>query len=294
MPAVREPARAGTFYAGQPEALRRQVESCFLHELGPGGLPTVVPGPTTRVIGLVVPHAGLMYSGPAAAWAYGELARDGTPELVVLVGPNHTGMGAPAAVSDAEAWRTPLGTVPVARSEAEQLARYGYQVDELAHRFEHALEVQLPFLQFLYGDRVPPVLPVVLGMSGESMVRSARAMRLERLAEGLEALTVDRNVVMLATSDLSHYVSASQAHAKDMLATSEIVALQADRLLEVVDEQQITMCGALPVALVIRALSGEAHSAALLTYYNSGDISGDHDQVVGYAAVALYAQAGER
>jgi len=293
MPAVRHPARAGSFYASEAEALRRQVQACFLHSLGPGAVPTASETAPTHLVGLVAPHAGLMYSGPAAAWDYAELARAGRPELVIIAGPNHTGMGHPAAVSAADAWETPLGMVPVSRPDVERLLGHGFVEDESAHRFEHALEVQLPFLQVIYGERVPAIVPIVLGAVGASLRASARALNLEALAEGLAALTLDRSVVIVASSDLSHYVPATTARRQDDKAIAEIVALEPDRLLEVVDENDISMCGALPVALLLQALRGTARSATVLKYYNSGDISGDYAQVVGYAAIAVYAEAGE-
>jgi len=292
MPAVRHPARAGSFYAAEPGALRRQVEACFLHSLGPGAIPEVAAGPPPRLLGLVSPHAGLMYSGPAAAWGYSELAREGTPDLVVLVGPNHSGLGSAAAVSAADCWRTPLGEVAVSRPDTERLLEHGFSADDEAHRFEHALEVQLPCLQFLYGERVPPMVFVALRPPQPSLVRSAAQMQLDRLAGGLASLLADRSVVMIASSDLSHFLPAPTARELDMRAVDQVLALEADRLLEVVDEHDISMCGALAVALVIKALSGTAHTAALLTYYNSGDISGDYHQVVGYASVALRGQLG--
>ncbi len=287
MPGIRHPARAGSFYAAERQALRRQVEACFLHSRGPGAVPTVSPGPLTRLAGIVSPHAGLMYSGPAAAWGFAELARAGRPDLVVLLGPNHSGLGAGAALSTAEAWQTPLGLAAVDQPATAGLLEHGFTTDDLAHQYEHSIEVQLLFLQFLYGEELPPIVPIVLRSTDESARRSAARLHSDRLAAGLATLLEDRATLLVASSDLSHYLPAAEARRLDDLAVNSVLTLEPGRVLEVVDEHAITMCGVLPVALTLQALAGVARTASLLTYYNSGDISGDHSQVVGYASIAL-------
>src|SRR5512137_2512557 len=141
---IRRPTQAGAFYAGDAEALKRQVESCFLHEFGPMKLPKVYANGPRNVVGLVCPHAGYMYSGPIAANAYYELALDGKPDTVVILGPNHTGYGSALALMDEGVWRTPLGDVEVDTIVAHELCRETglLDVDESAHRFEHSVEVQ--------------------------------------------------------------------------------------------------------------------------------------------------------
>ena len=149
---VRHPSQAGTFYAGSPTTLRSEVENCFKHKYGPGRTPEVKKDKPRKIVGIVVPHAGYMYSGHIAAHSYLTLGSDGTPKTVVLLGPNHTGMGSGVSILTEGAWRTPLGDVAIDSDMADQIWRASQiiDVDEEAHRFEHSIEVQLPFLQYLY------------------------------------------------------------------------------------------------------------------------------------------------
>ena len=153
---TRFPAVAGTFYAATKEALVRQIRNCFLHRLGPGSLPEVSEDGERRIAGLVSPHAGYMYSGPVAAHGYHRLASDGKPEVFVILGPNHTGYGSPVSMVDRCVWVTPLGEAVVDEDVAKAIFRASgiVDVDPVAHRYEHSIEVQLPFLQYLYGPSI--------------------------------------------------------------------------------------------------------------------------------------------
>jgi AmmeMemoRadiSam system protein B len=293
MDSVRRPAVAGTFYRGDPRALRAEIEDCFTHQLGPGAIPTVDPEGPGRILGLVCPHAALQYSGPAAAWSYRELARDGAPDAIIVVGPNHTGMGQAVAVSAAAAWNTPLGDVPVAADlRAGVLAAFpGAREDDSAHRFEHSLEVQLPFIQYFFGRDVP-VLPIALRKVSESAEQSAEALRLTRLAQALADATQGRRVVIIASNDMTHFEPQHAAAEKDRAVIEKVLALDAPGMLRAVDARRISMCGVLAVATMLRAaVTLGAREASLLTYYSSGDIIGDKSNVVGYAAVRVAAEA---
>ena len=144
---MRNPAVAGAFYERSKDALLRQIRECYTHPLGPGRAPQVRRG-DRRILGLVVPHAGYVYSGPIAAHSYAALADDGWPSSIVVLGPNHHGAGAPLALMDQD-WQTPLGTVPVDEELHGRLAKPPLEDDVRAHRDEHSIEVQLPFLQHL-------------------------------------------------------------------------------------------------------------------------------------------------
>lgn len=297
MDAVRRPAVAGTFYRGDPRALRAEVEGCFSHALGPGavGAPTAVtpsdrPGPDT-LRALLCPHAGYQYSGPAAAWGYAELAREGRPEVVVLVGPNHTGMGQAIAVSPASAWNTPLGDLRVDAGVRDRiLADFsGAHADDAAHRFEHSLEVQLPFLQYLFGDAVA-VVPITLRAVSAAAAASANTLRLERLGETIAEALRGRRGLVIASSDMTHFEPHDAAARKDHAVLQQVLALDAPAMLQTVDAHQVSMCGVLPVATVISAARAlGARESRLLTYYTSGDITGDKREVVGYAAARFTA-----
>jgi AmmeMemoRadiSam system protein B len=278
---IRRPTQAGAFYEGDAEALRAQIANCFLHKLGPGKLPEVRDGKLRAVVGLVCPHAGYVYSGPVAANAYFELAADGKPDTVIVLGPNHTGYGSGLAVVNEGFWRTPLGDVEVDEEAADELVREAriVDVDEVAHRFEHSIEVQLPFLQYLYGDSFKFV-PVSFGLQDlDSAVEVGRA-----LVEVMDG----RNAVVIASSDMTHYEPQKTAAAKDLDALRAVEALDVNRFYSILEAENVTACGYGPIAAVITAAKGLlVKEAMLLRYQTSGDITGDHSNVVGYAAVCF-------
>ena len=271
---------AGQFYAGTASRLRDEVAAAFRHRLGPGDLPQVAdPGPRD-LIALVSPHAGYMYSGPAAAHGFAALAADGKPDTVVILGVDHRGVGVPIAVSGASAWRTPLGEVPVEGDLSRRLAEStGVAIDDSAHAAEHSLEVQVPFLQTLLGDSWRLVAVVIAEHGPDALRRFGEAM-----ADVLEGL----NVLIVASTDFSHYVPQAMAERDDRLAIDAILNLDGDGLLATVDRHRISMCGAAPVAATLFAARRMgAGSARLLRYFTSGDTSGDYSAVVGYASVAI-------
>ncbi|MBI3946904.1 MAG: AmmeMemoRadiSam system protein B [Armatimonadetes bacterium] len=278
---TRYPAVAGVFYEAAPEALRAQVRRSFLAKPGPGAFPAVNPGGPRRILGLVCPHAGLIYSGFAAAHAYARLAQDGPLDVAVILCPNHHGMGAVNAIWARGAWQTPLGSVAIAEDVAAAICeRYPRIVpDALAHAREHSAEVQLPFLQVLYGDAVS-VVPVA--MQHYDLAESLA------LGEAIAGALEGRNAVVIASSDFSHYEPAAHARAQDACALEAIERLDPGALFARVHERGITTCGCGPVATMIAAarLLG-ARRAEVLAYTTSGDITGDFERVVGYAAVAV-------
>jgi AmmeMemoRadiSam system protein B len=278
---VRRPTQAGAFYVGDAEALKRQIEGCFLHRFGPGKLPVVDARGSRSVVGLVCPHAGYVYSGPVAANAYFELASDGKPDVVVILGPNHTGYGSGLAVVNEGVWRTPLGDVEVDGLVADEIVRESrlVDVDELAHRFEHSIEVQLPFLQYVYGSEFRFV-PVCFQMQDLASAVEVGNALVEVLAE--------RNAVVIASSDFTHYEPQANAARKDGAALEAVEAMNAKQFLSVVEAQNVTACGYGPIAALITAAKGLlAKEARLLRYKTSGDITGDTSSVVGYAAMCF-------
>ncbi|HKM59838.1 MAG TPA: AmmeMemoRadiSam system protein B [Candidatus Bathyarchaeia archaeon] len=282
MPTIRHPTVAGQFYEGDAEALRAQIKNCFLHELGPKKLPEVNLHIHPRnIVGMICPHAGYMYSGPVAASAFYELALDGKPDTVVLMGPNHTGYGSALSLMREGVWRTPLGDIEIDIEMANEITHETgvIDVDELAHRYEHSIEVQLPFLQFLYGNAFKIVPICFLMQDYDSAVEVGRA-----LVEVLDAT----NTVVIASSDMTHYEPAKTAAAKDQAALKAVTDMDAKRFYETVETQNITACGYAPItALITYAKGVNAKEAKLLSYHNSGDITGDYSSVVGYAAVSF-------
>lgn len=282
MPTIRRPHFASQFYEGDAEALRAQISSCFLHQLGPKKLPQVNFDVHPRsIVGLICPHAGYMYSGPVAASAFYELAVDGKPDTVVILGPNHTGYGSALALMREGVWRTPLGDVEIDSGLADKILHETSLVDadELAHRYEHSIEVHLPFLQFLYGNKFK-IVPVCFQLQDyDSAIEVGMA-----LTEALAAT----NTVVIASSDMTHYEPAKAAAAKDHAALKAITDMDAKRFYETVESQNITACGFMPITSLISYVNGVgAKEAKILSYHNSGDITGDHSSVVGYAAVSF-------
>jgi len=278
MAKIRLPSQAGAFYAGRAESLKRQIEECFLHELGPGKIPTVIEGPR-RIVGLVCPHAGYMYSGPVAAHAYYNLAFDGKPDIVVLFGPNHTGYGSALAVVNEGFWRTPLGDVEVDGETANKIVREAriVDVDDSAHRYEHSIEVQLPFLQYLFGSAFK-IVPICFLMQD---LHSSR-----EVGQAVAKVLTGRNALIIASSDMTHYEPHRIAEKKDMLALKAVEAMDEERFYSTIEEQRITACGYGPIiALITAARALGAKEAKLLCYKTSGDVTGDYSAVVGYAAV---------
>jgi hypothetical protein len=267
------------FYAGTAQALRAQIEECFTHKLGPGKLPEVVNQKLKTIVGLVCPHAGYMYSGPVAAHAYHSLAADGRPDIVVLFGPNHTGRGSALALMKEGVWRTPLGDVEIDTSTANQILKESdiIDVDDSAHALEHSIEVQLPFLQYLYGStfKFVPICFLMQDLQSSREVGEATAKAL-----------ADKNALVIASTDLTHYEPQETAKQKDKSAIEAALRLDAEGLYSTVEARHISMCGYGPtVAAITAAKALNAKNAKLLCYKTSGDITGDYLSVVGYASI---------
>ncbi len=265
---IRHPCVAGQFYEGDPEALLKQVRAFLPKKSEP-----------RQAKALLVPHAGLVYSGRVAGEVYASLL---WPSTVIFLGTNHTGRGKPFGVSGALRWRTPLGDVRVDREGAQLLleAIPELEEDDASHRDEHSLEVQLPFLQFF--SKESRMIPITIGLEDFSAYQSFG----RDLASAVSRLPAP--VVVIASSDMTHYEPDDVTKEKDQIAIEAILALDADELLKRVKRHGISMCGFAPVSAMIAyvreigALRGE-----LVRYETSGDVSGDRSAVVGYAGVRI-------
>lgn len=271
---LRQPAVAGYFYKGTAEALRREVGSF------------IVPGrERVQALGILAPHAGFLYSGPVAGAVYSRVV---LPDTFVLIGPNHTGLGAPVSIMAAGAWETPLGAVEIDTDLASAVMRRSPLVheDSLAHLREHSLEVQLPFIQYFKNDfRIVPIQ--MLDVRLETCVSVGRAVA-AAVRERRTASGGDRGVLVVASSDMSHYEDARAAREKDEKALGRLLDLDPEGLLRTVREWGITMCGYGPAAAMLIACKElGAQRAEMVKYANSGDASGDYDKVVGYAGVLI-------
>ena len=267
---IRPPAVAGRFYPGEPETLGRVVGSL---------LASFPVNGAAAAVAAMVPHAGYVYSGGIAGRVYAAMR---IPSRVVLLGPNHTGRGPALSLWDRGAWRIPGGMVPVDEAMGRQIRDRMPEVhpDQEAHAAEHCLEVQLPFL----AARAPglQITPRVIGTSRREV--------LERLAQALaEALrSAGEEVLLILSSDMTHYEPAEAAQRKDRLAIAALEALDDVELERVVDAERISMCGYAPVlAGILAARSLGARSGRLVGYDHSGSVSGDSASVVGYAGMTF-------
>jgi MEMO1 family protein len=274
---VRPPAVSGRFYPSDPAELRATVATLLAdarRAVRPSDRPTV---------GIIAPHAGYVYSGPTAAAVFAQIT---IPGLVVILAPNHTGISeAEGGVSlwEAGAFRTPLGDVPVDAQTAQALlevARGVVGVDHDAHRAEHAVEVELPFLQVLRAD--VRIVPLVIAWDAWDAARLLGEMLARLVNAAAEPM------LLLASSDMNHYEPAGVTQQKDGQALDAIRALDGAELLARCKRERISMCGRGPAATVIaaaRALGAER--AEVVDYRHSGWVSGDNARVVGYAGVVI-------
>jgi len=275
---VRKPAVAGQFYPADPKELASLVDQCYLHPLGPGKPP---PAPTARgsFVAVVSPHAGYVYSGPVAAHSYLHVSSLPDPELIVVVAPNHYGIGSGVSTFKEGSWQTPLGLLRVDSEAAKELVSLEDTVvfDPEAHRLEHSLEVQLPFLQRIYGDSVP-LLPISLIFQD---IDTARA-----LSAALAKLLRGRKAVLIASSDLTHYEPAEVARRKDMALLQNVLKNDLEGFYSTLDRLNVTSCGFGAIATVMETSRSLGLSKPeLLKYATSGDTTGDNLQVVGYGAL---------
>jgi AmmeMemoRadiSam system protein B len=273
---IRRPAVSGMFYAGTAGELREQIEWCYKHELGPGTIPRVNSRGLRNIVAVVVPHAGYYYSGPVAAHAYKELAEDGVFDTAVILGPNHTGYGYPVSLWAGGGWSTPLGEVEVDKKLAQRLLGDVIEADEIAHIHEHSIEVQLPWLQYLYGK--VKIVPITMLAQD---IETARIV-------GKSIGQAGDNLIVIASSDLTHYEPHSIAVEKDSSVIEAIIALDEEELYERCERLGCTMCGYGPVAAaIVAAKEMKAQKASLLKYATSGDTSGDFSRVVGYGSIVI-------
>ena len=280
----RLPAHAGTFYPAGRDDLVRSIEDSFTHPLGPGKIPR--PGLEAGeggagAIGYVVPHAGYMYSGPVAAHAYYDMALSEKPEAVVIVGPNHTMLGLNASVYKEGYWETPLGLVEVDSELSKLIVSYSrfFAFDDTAHMYEHSVEVQVPFLQYIYGEGLR-IIPVVIGLQTLEVARDL-ASAVYKVYEEHGA-----RILYLASTDFNHYESHEVTVKKDLIAIEKILDLDAEALYRVVESVPVTMCGPAPTAsLIYLAREAGVSKPVLLKHATSGDVTGEKGWTVGYASI---------
>ena len=279
---LRKPAVAGSFYAGDSKSLDMQIEKCFLHKIGPGKIPSKMIKGERKIVGLISPHAGYMYSGPIAAHGFYKISLDGKPDTIIILGPNHRGFGADVSIMINGKWETPLGELEIDKDIAENILNNSkiIKVDNKAHQFEHSIEVQLPFIQYIFNKDVK-IIPIC-------MTRQDINTDIE-IARSICASVVNKNILIIASSDFTHYEPQEYAQNIDKQAIDAILEFDPKKLYDIIYRQNLTMCGPGPITtMLITCKYLGAKKVELLKYSTSGDITGMYNQVVGYASLVVY------
>ena len=267
---IRSPVVAGQFYPSDPQALKKMIASFGIK----------IPKDRQKAIACILPHAGYIYSGKVAAKALAEIDI-GTS--CIILGPNHTGTGAPYSLVREGTWKTPLGSVPIDTELADRLLKNSkyLEEDEVAHAYEHSIEVELPLIQEI-GRTDFSLVPIILA-TGDNLVYKDIA---SAIATAVQQSKYD--VTIIASSDMTHYEPQEDANRKDKEAIEALLKLDPKELLEKIDRYQISMCGYIPavIALMAAKILG-AKKARLVAYQTSGDVTGDFSSVVGYASIVI-------
>lgn len=284
---VRPPVVAGQFYENDPSLLKKQVEGCFLSKFGPGSLPHKNKGGHLRAV--IVPHAGLVYSGACAAHAYKEIVESGPFDAYLFLGVMHTTMGGTSVMS--EDWKTPLGIATIDRELVSKIvAETAIPHNDYSHRYEHSIEVQLPFLQHL---AIPaPFVPITIAYEYDAIELA------KKLAEVIK--NSSKKICILASSDLTHYGKRygyvpfhdnvkEKLYALDQKAIGFITKLDAHGFGGFLENSGATICGKHPIMVLIHLLKELGiKNSQLYSYYTSGDVTGDWENVVGYASLKFW------
>lgn len=263
---LREPVVAGMFYEKDVPALKKHISQYVIQKQN-----------KYKAKAIVVPHAGYIYSGRVAGEVYSSVE---ISDLIIIIGPNHTGVGQPISIMTEGAWRTPLGDVKINEPLANEIIKKcsAASKDTRAHLREHSIEVQLPFLQYI--KKSFSFIPIVLGDDNIN--------NLQNLSKAIATVFKEREVLIIASTDLTHYEEANLAKEKDSLVLKTIEKLDEEEMLKEVKNKNISMCGWMPTFVTIRAaklLGGK--KGIIIKYMNSGDVNGDYNQVVGYGGAVI-------
>lgn len=268
---IRRAVVAGQFYPGDKTSLLKMLET-FFEQVG-----------TVQKLDMkaaIVPHAGYIYSGKTAGSLYKLVSKD--IETAIILGPNHTGLGSEYSIMQRGSWATPLGEVKIDEEVTEQLSKDAEMLEDdfEAHRREHSIEVHVPFLQYI--NPKIKIVPIVL--AGHNLEK------LKIIAETIALVVKEKakKILVIASSDMTHYEEAEEAREKDKHAIETIVALDDEKFIQTIKKYSVSMCGVLPCYVSMHfAKKMGSMSGKLIEYSNSGDVSGDYSSVVGYAAIAL-------
>lgn len=281
----RKASVAGRFYDSNSESLIKQLENCFLHEYGPLELPhSGVPKNERSIMGIVSPHAGYMFSGPIAAHNYFRLSFEKTPKTIFILGPNHTSMGEAISIMTTGQWETPLGVVEIDRSTSHDILindeANHFQEDIAAHKFEHSIEVQLPFLQYIYPDSQYRIVPICIARQQLNLMEYLSKVILKVIKNNY------RDFLLIASSDFNHRENQEVTKKKDRKSIEQIINMDSKQFYQAIFENNNSICGPGPISVIIETCKKLGiKKGKLLKYATSGDISGIYEEVVGYASI---------
>jgi MEMO1 family protein len=275
---IRTPAVAGVFYPKTNQELKSNIRDCFLHDYGPGKLP---PSPDNQeIIGVICPHAGYEYSGPIAANSYYAISSQ-RPDLVIIIGPNHWGIGREVATMKEGIWKTPLGDVEVDTELTMEINRIckSIELDSFSHSKDHCLEVQLPMLQVIFSHKFK-ILPLIL--------IDQRYQTTIEIGKAMAEISKIKKTMIICSSDLTHYEPNDFAHMQDRALIEAIMDLDVEKFYNILQERQISACGYGAIASTMMACKElGARKGTLKRYATSGDITGNKNSVVGYSSIVF-------
>lgn len=274
---IRTPAVAGMFYPDEKNKLDATIDECFLHKFGPGKKPP--SDITEKIYGVICPHAGYMYSGPVACNSY-YLISAVSPDLVIILGPNHWGIGCNIAAMKEGKWETPYGQVDVDSEAAVELNKLAniIELDFFSHIKDHSLEVQIPMLQKIYSKF--KILPIIL------IDQSYDAAK--EIGQAIAKIAKKKKTMIIASSDFTHYEQNDYAHLQDTFLIKPILELNLEEFYNVLQKRKVTACGYGAIASTMVACKElGATKGKLLKYATSGDITGETSSVVGYASICF-------
>jgi hypothetical protein len=273
---IRTPAVAGMFYPSEKNKLTKLIEDCFLHSFGPGKNPKKIG---KKIFGVICPHAGYVYSGPIACHSVNSISSE-SPELFIIIGPNHWGIGRSVATMTDCIWETPLGNVEVDSESAKEISQLSKNIesDFFSHTREHSLEVQIPILQKTFSNF--KILPISLVNQSKEIAKDV-GLTIAKIAK-------KKKVMIIGSSDFTHYEPNEFAHEQDLALIEPILEMDVDKFYDVLQKRKVTACGYGAIASTIIACKElGATKGELLKYATSGDVTGDTSSVVGYGSIVF-------
>ncbi len=274
---IRTPAVAGVFYPSEKNKLAKLIEGFFINLLGPGKIP---PKKTEkRVLGIICPHAGYAYSGAIACHSFDSISSE-SPELFIIIGPNHWGIGKSVATMEDCQWETPLGNVEVDSESAKEISQISQNIesDYFSHTREHSLEVQIPLLQKTFSNF--KILPI-------SLINQSKEIA-QDVGSAIAKIAKKKDAIIIGSSDFTHYEPNDFAHEQDLALIKPILKMDVDEFYNVLEKRKVTACGYGAIASTIIACKElGAKRGELLKYATSGDVTGDMSSVVGYGSIVF-------